>query len=112
MAGPISNISIALIFGLLLRSGVAMGWAGPAFIAITTVVVFINILLAIFNLMPVPPLDGSKLLFALFPNKLSEIRGFFERYGLILVILFIFFVWQFISPVVFLLFRLITGIAI
>jgi len=111
IAGPASNIIIALVFGALLRIGIATGasWASPAFIQITAVIVFINILLAIFNLMPIPPLDGSKLLFALFPNKLFQIRTFFEKYGLVLIILFIFFLWQFIFPVILWLFRLITG---
>ena len=108
-AGPASNIDLALIFGLLLRIGVA---TSPAFIQITSVIVFINILLAIFNLVPIPPLDGSKLLFAAFPDKLYQLRGFFEKYGLVLVLLFIFFLWQFIFPVIVLLFRLLTGVAI
>src|SRR3989344_2087812 len=110
-AGPASNIALALIFGLLLRFGVAgeASWASPAFIQITGMEVFINILLAIFNLVPIPPLDGSKLLFAVFPGKLDQMRGFFERYGLLLVIFFIFFLWQFIFPVILWLFRLITG---
>jgi Zn-dependent protease len=60
--------------------------------------------------MPIPPLDGSKLLFALFPEKLYKMRYIFERYGLLLVILFIFVIWQFVSPLVFWLFRLIAGI--
>jgi len=77
-----------------------------------SLIVFINILLAIFNLIPIPPLDGSKILFAVFPNKMLEMRTFFEKYGLILVIFFIFFLWQFIFPVILLLFRLITGFAI
>ena len=113
-AGPASNIILALIFGILLRVTISMetSWATPAFVQITAMIVFINILLAIFNLMPIPPLDGSKLLFALFPDKLFQIRGFFERYGLILVLFFIFFLWQFISPVIGILFRLITGVAI
>jgi Zn-dependent protease len=110
-AGPASNIFIALIFGLILRLSIAGGYATPAFINITALVVFINIMLAIFNLVPIPPLDGSKLLFALFPRKLYEMRHFFERYGLMLVILFIFFAWRVISPIVFYLFVLITGIA-
>jgi Zn-dependent protease len=113
-AGPLANIFLAVIFGLLLRLGISSGanWASPAFIQITSVVVFINILLAIFNLMPTPPLDGSKLLFALFPDKMFEIRTFFERYGLLLIILFIFFLWQFIFPIILWLFLLITGVAI
>ncbi|MDO8728783.1 MAG: site-2 protease family protein [bacterium] len=109
-AGPVSNMSLALLFGLLLRVGIASG-ASSAFIEIVSIIVFINILLAIFNLMPIPPLDGSKLLFAFFPDKSYQIRGFFERYGFFLVIFFILFLWQFISPVIVLLFRLITGIA-
>lgn len=108
-AGPASNIALALIFGLLLRAGVV---TNPAFVRITSVIVFINILLAIFNLVPIPPLDGSKLLFAAFPDKLYRLRGFFERYGLILVLFFIFFLWQFIFPVIVLFFRFLTGVAI
>lgn len=119
-AGPASNIILALIFGLLLRVGMSGGvistdggasWATPAFIQITSMIVFINILLAIFNLMPIPPLDGSKLIFVAFPDRLFEIRAFFERYGLVLVLFFIFFLWQFIFPVILWLFRLITGIS-
>ena len=108
LAGPVSNICIAIIFGLLLRVGVG----GPAFIEITSIIVLINIILAVFTLVPIPPLDGSKVLFAIFPDKLFQTRAFFERYGLILVLFFIFFLWQFIFPVIILLFRLITGFAI
>lgn len=114
LAGPASNVILALIFGILLRVTISMeiSWATPSFVQITAMIVFINILLAIFNLMPIPPLDGSKLLFAFFPDKLFQIRGFFERYGFVLVLFFIFFLWQFISPVIGMLFRLITGVAI
>ena len=111
-AGPASNIVIAVIFGLLLRLGVSGGWASPAFLQITAVIVFINILLAVFNLVPIPPLDGSKILYALFPTRFFQMRQFFERYGLILVIIFIFFLWQFIAPVTFWLFRIVTGLAL
>ncbi len=108
--GPISNLFLAVLFGLLLRIGTANG-ATPAFIEIMSLIVFINILLAIFNLVPIPPLDGSKLLFAIFPDKLYQIRRFFERYGLILVLFLIFFLWPFIFPIVIWFFHLITGIA-
>lgn len=109
VVGPASNIAIALIFGLLLRFGVS---DNPGFIQITAMIVFINILLAIFNLVPIPPLDGSKLLFTFFPDRLFQIRGFFDRYGFLLIILFIFFLWRLIFPVIASLFKLITGIAI
>jgi len=110
MAGPASNLGLALIFGLLLRFGVSMSW-GPAFVQITAIIVFINILLAIFNLVPIPPLDGSKILMAFFPEKFLEIREFFEKYGLILILFFIFFLWQFILPIVVAIFSLITGMS-
>lgn len=108
VAGPAANILLALIFGMILRAGVSND---PAFVQIISLIVFTNILLAIFNLVPIPPLDGSKLIFAIFPNKLFQIRGFFERYGFILIIFFIFFLWQFISPIIVWLFQLITGIS-
>jgi len=115
-AGPASNIAVALFFGLLLRissaNPVYPDLFGGAFIQIVAAIVFINILLAIFNLVPIPPLDGSKLLFALFPNKLFELRSFFERYGMMLVIFFILFLWQSIFPLILWLFQLITGVAI
>ena len=60
--------------------------------------------------MPIPPLDGSKLLFALFPEKMLGFRAFFERYGLILVLFLVFFLWQFIFPLAVFAFRLITGL--
>ncbi|MEK7461823.1 MAG: site-2 protease family protein [Patescibacteria group bacterium] len=109
-AGPAANLSLAILFGLFLRIGSA-NLASPAFIEIVSLIVFINILLAVFNLVPIPPLDGSKLIFAFFPDKSYQIRGFFESYGLILGLFFIFFLWQFIFPVITWLFSLITGIA-
>ncbi|MSR87649.1 MAG: site-2 protease family protein [Candidatus Zambryskibacteria bacterium] len=111
-AGPLSNIAIALIFGVLLRGALSgeVGWASPAFIEITSIIVLINIILAVFNLMPVPPLDGSKILFALFPAHFTQFRAFFERYGLVLLIFFVFFIWQLIFPLVVLLFSLIAGV--
>jgi Zn-dependent protease len=111
LAGPASNLALAIIFGILLRFGVHRGFS-DGFIHITSLIVFVNLLLMVFNLMPIPPLDGSKLLFAIFPNSTFQLRGFFERYGLILVFVFIFFVWQFVAPVVDVLFRIITGLNI
>lgn len=107
-AGPVSNLALALIFGLAIRFGQA-SMSQPVF-EITTIVVFINIVLAIFNLIPAPPLDGSKLLFALFPRKFMALREFFERYGLILLLFVVLFLWKLILPVVISLFTLITGV--
>ncbi|MHB0978373.1 MAG: site-2 protease family protein [Minisyncoccota bacterium] len=111
IAGPASNLILAIIFGMLLRFGVANGFS-VGFLQITSLIVFMNLLLMVFNLVPIPPLDGSKVLFAVFPESTFKLRGFFERYGFILVIFFIFFLWQFISPLITVLFTLITGVSL
>jgi len=69
-----------------------------------------NILLMVFNLIPVPPLDGSKLLYAFFPDRMYKIRGVYDRFGPILVLIFIFFVWQFVAPLAGVIFHLVTGV--
>ena len=117
-AGPLSNIAIAMFFGLLIRlgltaSGVAqIGGALPdSFIHMATLTVIINIVLAIFNLVPIPPLDGSKILFAFLPYHLMQVRQTFERWGFFIVLIFIVFLWQFLTPVIGFIFTLLTGIA-
>lgn len=108
-AGPFSNICVALFFGLLIRFGV-LDRFGADFLHISALIVLINLILATFNLVPIPPLDGSKILFSLLPyNSMRGTREFLERNGMIITIFFVFFIWQFILPLVALEFGLITG---
>ena len=109
VAGPLSNFFIAIIFGLILRFYSYLTFLPPSFFEIASLIVFINILLAVFNMVPIPPLDGSKVLFAVLPYKWHNIQMFLERYGLILVVFFIFFLFQIILPLVYVLFNVITG---
>lgn len=109
VAGPLSNISIAVFFGLLIRFGVASQF-GPAFLNISTIIVMINLVLATFNLVPIPPLDGSKILFSLIPYNMRYIRDFLERYQLFLILIFVFFLWDYLYPLISLELRLITGL--
>jgi len=114
-AGPGVNILIALVFGLLIRFGA--GALPPMFVELAGFVVFINILLAFFNLIPIPPLDGSKVVSAFLPYHLAQrymsIQDFMARYGLIVSFLFIFLfisvLWQPFSALVNWVFSLITG---
>lgn len=109
VAGPLSNIIIALFFGILIRFSEILKLSEPV-VELSMMVVFINLLLAIFNMIPVPPLDGSKILMALLPVSVKmKYRSAIEGYGLFLIIFVAFFAWQFISPILAVLFRLFTG---
>jgi len=110
IAGPLSNIVLAVIFGLIIRFTSFEAFSGQGLSPIGYLV-FINITLAIFNLIPIPPLDGSKILFAVLPYKWQTFRQSFEQFGLIFVFIFILFLWQIMSPIINYLFVLLTGLA-
>ncbi|MFA5749854.1 MAG: site-2 protease family protein [Candidatus Shapirobacteria bacterium] len=87
VAGPASNLLLATILSIIIR-----------FIPLNILIIFLlssiiqlNVLLAIFNLIPIPPLDGSKILLNLLPNNISEQwQEAFNQYGFILLIIFLF----------------------
>jgi len=108
-AGPISNLIVAIFFGLVLRFAPATIFV-PGLVEVFSFIVYINILLAVFNLLPIPPLDGSHILFDLFPNRNLEI--FLRQFGLFILLFVIFFAWPYLSLVVNTIFSLITGFSL
>ncbi len=108
-AGPGANLLVALIFGLLIRFLPETILISTGLGQIFSFIVFLNILLAFFNLIPIPPLDGSKLLFAFLPASFKKVRIFMERYGMILLLFFLIFALQWLIPFVFYIFNLIVG---
>ncbi len=106
-AGPLSNICIAVILGLFIRFFHFS--LAPQLIELFVVTILTNLVLAIFNLVPLPPLDGSKIMYALFPAKMSRFIALFERYGLVFTIIFIFAFVQVLDPVIWAAFKLIVG---
>ncbi|OIO45747.1 site-2 protease family protein [bacterium (Candidatus Gribaldobacteria) CG23_combo_of_CG06-09_8_20_14_all_37_87_8] len=110
VAGPLSNLIVALFFGLILRF---VHLPYPWFGAVSTVFVFIvliNLVLAVFNLTPLPPFDGSHILFAFLGGKAKEAQVFLTRYSFALLFLYIFLIFPLISPIVSFLFNFITGL--
>jgi Zn-dependent protease len=112
LAGIIANLLIAILFGLMIRFAPSLGLAFPhPFYTIASIIVFTNLVLAFFNLIPIPPLDGSKVLFSFLPPKYRYIEDFLERWGMFFLLFFIIFLWARVSPVIYILFSFITGMS-
>lgn len=99
-AGPASNFLIAVVFAFFVR--LAPVFSLPeSFITICASVVLINVALGLFNLVPIPPLDGSKILFGLLPFRYSQpFRRIYEHYSLIFLLIFVFFLSYILSPLI------------
>ncbi len=111
-AGPLSNFLLALVFGLFIRGALWLGVLPDApIILLFGLVAYVNISLGVFNLVPIPPLDGSKVLIAFLPHAewSASLINFLEKNGMMLVLLFIFFGFSLISPIIRALFTLFTG---
>ena len=83
LAGPVSNLIVALISGILLSVLLRLGLIGSQspLIMVLIMSLQINLVLAIFNFIPIPPLDGSRILEGLVPNKYHNELAKFEYYG-------------------------------
>lgn len=109
LAGPLSNIVLALIFGLSLRLMPDI-FTSSLIPQLFSFIIILNLVLAIFNLFPIPPLDGHWLLMTFLPARFNALKVFLYRYSLLLLFVFIIFIFPLIFPVVSILYKLITGI--
>ncbi|MBU3924671.1 site-2 protease family protein [Patescibacteria group bacterium] len=107
-AGPASNLAVAVFFGIFMKILLSAGFYDPVFFNFLIYIIFINILLAVFNLVPIPPLDGSKILFTFLPDSAYRFKAALEQYGFYLLIFFIFFLFPVIMPIVRWIFNLIV----
>jgi len=117
LAGPVSNFLIAVIFGLIVRLMAAFTpiVSSPILLniySLLNIVVFVSVLLAFFNLIPIPPFDGSRIVFAFLSGKAERFWLQLERYGTLLIILLLFGgMLSFLSPLVVSVYHLIAGSA-
>ncbi len=111
-AGPLANLIVAIFFGLLLRAIFIFepAFANQLMVTVLMIIVQINLLLMIFNLLPIPPLDGSKIImpFLSYNWKITLLK--LERYGFIFLILFIMFGFEYLRLVINFFFKVIVGI--
>ena len=104
IAGPVANFLLAFIFGIAVQYLPISNFS-----LLLSIIVYANVLLGVFNLVPIPPLDGSKILYAVLPDSLSQVKETLERYGFVLLLVFIFFLFNWITPIIGYLYRLFTG---
>lgn len=109
LMGPLSNLLIAIVLGLILRffaGGFNTLGLSPVFFELLALIVYVNIFLAIFNLLPIPPLDGSKLLMDLAPRAFQAL----EQLGFLGIFIALFVSFYILGPIADVLFGLIMGL--
>ena len=94
LAGPVSNILMAIAWALLARIGVTIGTSAET-VALPLIYmgiagISINLVLALINLLPIPPLDGSRVLTGLLPHRLAWQYNQLERYGFIILLILLY----------------------
>lgn len=102
-AGPASNIVLAVVFGFLVRFSVVLG-LNSATATIFSVIVLVNIMLALFNLIPIPPLDGATIFFSFLPARFSRFGEAFYQYRFLMIFVAVFlasFLINWLLPVIY-----------
>jgi Zn-dependent protease len=85
-AGPVSNFFMAILWALIIRIGLALGDSGLALVFMGVAGIFINTILMVLNLLPLPPLDGGRVMTGLLPGPLAYRFSRIEPYGFFILV--------------------------
>lgn len=91
-AGPLSNLAMALLWAIVLKVGLSIS---PVYFSMPLVLmgaagIFVNVIFMVLNLLPLPPLDGGRILVSVLPRKLANAVSRLERYGFAILIVLLF----------------------
>lgn len=89
LAGPVANIILAITLSLFLKLNIMT--SHPLLLIILTTGVLINLILAIFNMIPIPPLDGSRLVMGILPRKYAIYYSYIEPFGILILVGLLYF---------------------
>lgn len=105
VSGPLMNFLVAVIFGLVIRF---ISLPEPVLMLFSIIAIY-NFAWGIFNLIPIPPLDGSHILFSFLPEGFNRLKLLLQQYGMFILIFFIFLGLRWVFGVAMVLFYLITN---
>lgn len=110
LAGPMANFIFGIICLVILKMLYTYTslTGNNLLVNFLFLLIIINFVLMVFNLIPIPPLDGSKILFALLPEKYANFKVLLEQYGLIILIIFLLFFSSFLEVLYTYLFRFVN----
>lgn len=111
LAGPASNLALACVFALFYHglSFFSQSATIDSLASLIVIIVQVNVSLAVFNLLPIPPLDGSGLLFALLPQGSERVEFFLRQFGFFILIFLMYAGLSFWVPAVNAVMRLLLG---